>query len=241
MQLSDTTNYTGLIQDVVFLITGNSADTLADYTTVDRKRNINKWYQRCHLFILEAMDDWKFHGDWATCATVADQAEYTFPSDILHINKVEIRYDSGDEQWVEAKPIDERVVGGAISNESDLFTEGNPRYWKPDTLSLVFDPVPDTSIDTGIRIWFNKEITELSSNSDEPIVAEPFHRILSIGAAFDYAVSKNMTEKMNILRRELYGTETHPEFGLIMQLKKFYSKRSREKQTRIKPRFQRYK
>ena len=241
MQLSDTTNYTGLIQDVVFLITGNSADTLADYTAVDRKRNINKWYQRCHAFILEMMDDWKFHGDWATCPTVVDREEYTFPSSILHINKVEIRYDSGSNDWVEAIPLDERAVGSAISNEDDIFTESSPRYWKPDELSLVFDPIPDTAIDPGVRIWFNKEITELSSDADEPVITEPFHRILSIGAALDYAISKNMTEKTSTLRRELFGTETHPEYGLIEQLKKFYSKRSREEQIRIKPRFQRYK
>jgi hypothetical protein len=241
MELSDTTNYTGLIQDMVFLLTGNSADTLADFTTVDRKRTINKWYQKSTAFILEAMDGWKFHGDWATADTVADQDEYTFPSTILHIDRVEIKYSSGTNDYILARPVDERTEKLAMANADDIHTETNPVYHKPDELSLVFDPTPDEAITDGIKVWYTKEVTELSSDDDEPVIAEPFHRILSMGAALDYAISHNMSEKIIVLRRELYGTESNPETGLVNQLKAFYSRRSREGKSRLVPKFQNYK
>jgi len=240
MVLSDSTNYTGLIEDVVFWIAGDSSATLSDYTANDRKRNINKWYQDCVSRILNAMDSWKFHGEWATADTVEDQEEYLFPSDILKINRVEIRYDSGSNDYVVATPRDERTETRALANDDDIHSETNPIYYKPDERSLVFDPIPDESITDGIKIWYTKEVTELSSNSDEPVIVEPFHRILSIGAALDYAEANQMTEKMIALRRRLYGTEAHPENGLLFQLEKFYATKEREDSARIIPRVQRF-
>lgn len=228
MVLSDATNKKGLIEDIDFWVKTDSSS----YSLADKKRNINRAYKKVQSFILENTGDWIFEGNIASIASVVDQNEYTFPSDVLTIERVEIRYNSGDDDWVVANPIDRRIYKEAIANKTDNYGESNPVYWLPDNTTIAFDPTPDAVISPAIKIYYTDGLTELSADTDEPVFAEPFHRILSLEAALDYASSNDMIERRNLIKSNL--DELYPQLG------KFYTKRHKDKKIRIIPRIQTY-
>ena len=46
----------------------------------------------------------------------------------------------------------------------------------------------------GLKIWFMREVDEFTTadTTQEPGFDEPFHRMLSLGASYDYALKKGL-------------------------------------------------
>ncbi|MEW6606072.1 MAG: hypothetical protein AB1414_01290 [bacterium] len=228
MVLNDTVNNTGLINDIDFLLKTDSTS----YPTNDKKRNINRAYHKVVADILENMGEWTFQGDLASTNSVVDQAEYTFPTDILTIERVEIRYTSGADDYVEANPVSLKTYKGSIADGTDNYSSANPVYYIPNDTTIAFDPTPDTAISPAIKIWYTKLPTELSADTDEPVFAEPFHRILSFEATLDFCNSYELAEQRNLIKSQLNE--------LWDQLRKYYSSRFRDKPTRLVPKVETY-
>jgi len=201
---------TGLVEDVRWWTETNTTS----YPTADITRNINKWYQELIADVLLSMDEWDVQGDIATASLVAAQQEYNWPADLLRIKRVEVTYNGST--WTRVYPIDVQEIGKTISTTgliANSFNIGEPRYDTHDN-SLFLYPVPTANSTNGLKIWYEKEVTELSGNTDEPNIAEPFQRLLSIGAAYDYATKKGLPianmllqklETGRIKMREYYG------------------------------------
>lgn len=206
--------------------------TSSEYHNTDLDRSINRWYFKVQSTIIDSMDNWTFNGEWAYTNLVKDQEEYLFPSDILTIKRVEARYTEGDNSWVKVNPVEFQAIRGTLSDESSVYSKTSPIYAKPDEKSLIIRPIPDADVVEGLRIWFTKEITELSADTDEPVFAENFHRILSLGAALDYIIANQVLEKRDLVKLELNE--------LIDALRRFYSKRDKDIKSRIIPRMQNY-
>lgn len=206
--------------------------TSSEYPNTDLDRSINRWYFKVQSTIIDSMDNWTFNGEWSCANLVKDQEEYLFPSDILTIKRVEARYTDGDNTWVKVNPVELQAIRGALSDKSSVYSKISPVYAKPDEKSLIIRPIPDIDVTEGLRIWFTKEINELSADTDEPLFAENFHRILSLGAALDYIIANQVLEKRDLVKLELNE--------LIDGLRRFYSKRDRDIKSRIIPRIQNY-
>jgi len=222
MQLSDPTGKTGLYEDINFLL-----DTDANsYPNDDKKRNINKWYQKVHGYILNSMDEWDFNSQIATTSLVANQQEYRFPTSILKIKRVEITYDGTN--WYKAEPMD-LAERGSVSDSTTVnndFDTTEPFYDTTDN-SLFLYPIPTAASSSGLKIWYEEEITELSATTDEPNIPELYQRILSFGASLDYAIKEELTTKINIITIQLNE--------MIDQLKKYYGSRSVDRNMIMKP------
>lgn len=186
-----------LRSDIRFLLFGNSSNT--QYGDTDIDRNINGWYRRGVAWILENNGDWQVNGETALADLVADQREYTLPTDLLKINEVYIKSTTSGE-LLKAKQIDP-------ANVSVDMDEYYPAQHEFDLLdnSLFVYPMENSvvAVTDGLKIFYQTEITELSGDSDAPNIAAPFERLITYGSAYDYAMAQGMTTKSQQLKRDL--------------------------------------
>jgi len=233
MVFNDTTNKLGIVQDIDFLVFGDTQDHSTEYPLADKVRNVNRWYQRVISWIFEASDEWEFddknNTDYpiATCDLVKDQQDYPLPITLLKIHRVEVCYDGTN--WYKAQPFDIGERGRALSTtkiKSD-FSKSEPYY---DVMynAIWLYPIPDQNVSSGLKIWFTREVINPFSASDtdkQPGFDEQFHRILSLGAAYDYCLA-NGNPKATILRQEI---ELMKE-----ELKKFYGEKQEDRTYQLK-------
>jgi hypothetical protein len=175
------------------------------------------------------MDDWDFQGEIATSSLVANQQEYVFPSDILKIKRIEITYDGTT--WYEARPEDvneQEYDSGSVARINDNYDQSEPKYDLMDN-SLFIKPVPTTAVTSGLKIWYEKLVTQLSADTDEPVIPRPFHKGLCYGAAKDYfeknLEKEGMTSKLNNANQNLEN--------IITRMKAFYRKKDQDRQYNV--------
>jgi hypothetical protein len=200
--------------------------TVVNYSDADLKSNINTYLHYFVNEILESMDGWGFGETTNLQSLVASQQGYTFPTGILKIKRVEISYDGTN--WKEAQPFDINMRNGANDTTTigQDFSKDNPFYDASGT-TLNLYPIPDTAVTDGLKIWYEKEATELSAASDEPTFAEAYHKALAYGAAKDYfqkrkkyVESKTMDNEMNNLlgRMKIFYNRRIPDDNFVGQI-----------------------
>lgn len=203
-----------------FLTNTNSST----YTDADLNSAINAYLDIFTTEILDSMDEWDFQAEIATASLVEDQQEYTFPTDLLKIKRIETTYDGTN--WYEVTPMDVNERSGtadATTVEAD-FDQSEPFYDLMDTGIMLY-PIPDQAVTSGLKIWYEKLQTHLSADTDSPNFARPFHKGLAYGAAKDYFekyLEKNNTAKMQNATQNL---ETY-----IARMKAFYRRRNQDRQ-----------
>ena len=202
-------------------ITDTDTDT---FTNADLDASLNMYYDLFVSEILDAMDEWDFNADIATADLVANQQEYVFPTALLKIKRIEVTYDGTN--WYKAEPMDINEVGHATDTTSirEHFITSEPYFDLMDT-SLMLYPVPTAAVTAGIKIWYEKNVDQLSSDTDEPAIARAFHKGLCYGAAKDY-FEKYIDVGSN-------GTKAQTAAGnletLIGRAKVFYRKKSQDR------------
>lgn len=232
----------GVFQDIDFLCSTNSAN----YTIEHKTRNVNSWLDLCVTEILDSMDDWDFQGEIATAGLTANLQEYPFPTDILKVKRIEVDYNDNDKfspVTIEDINIYPNRTLATTASINDYFSSSDPKAFLLDN-SIFLAPVPESAVTSGMKIWYEKNVTQFTAtaamNAQEPPIARPFHKILSLGAAADYARKFQMAELIAFCERELYGTTSTRQGrvgGLFTRLKKFYSTRSGDKILSIKSRY----
>jgi len=207
-------------------ITNSNSTT---YTDADINGAINVYYDLFCTEILESMDDWDFQGEIATASLVSNQQEYVFPSDILKIKRVEITYDGNT--WYEARPEDvneKEYDSGSVARINDNYDQALPVYDLMDN-SLFIKPVPTTAVTSGLKIWYEKLVTQLSADTDEPVIPRPFHKGLCYGAGKDYfeknLEKEGMVSKLNNANQNLEN--------YITRMKAFYRKKDQDRQYNV--------
>lgn len=194
------------------------------YTDIDLDAALNDYY---HLFvgeILQSMDDWDFQGDYATADLVASQQEYVLPLDILKIKSVEISYDGTN--WYKGIPIDkaEIITATDATNNSRNFNVQSPMFDLMDG-SVFLYPIPSANSTAGLKIWFEKDVTDLTDVADEPVFVEAYHKGLCYGAAKDY-FEKYLEVDGNAGKRDRMDLNLKET---IASMKEFYATRDQER------------
>lgn len=242
MKFSDPTNKTGLIQDCELLL-GFDYGTISNDTNLLKTftRLINSWYRRVNSWIWEVTGSWEYDDSNYTDLPVAitdlvdEQQDYTLPSTAQKIMRVEVLDSDGN--WRLLKPIDEKEIRDqAISEFYEV--AGLPIYYDLKGNSILLYPKPSSdyvTLDGGLKIYFSRDISEFdyTDTTKEPGFVSNFHRILSLGAAYDYAISYEMIQKAQFLKVELKD--------MVQELKNFYGQRHLDRKIRIIPRKQNYK
>lgn len=213
MQLSETTNQSGLVQRVEKWTRrpyGSSGDELREIIN-----GLNRAFETVLPMLLSYNDlirwDDTNHTDApvGTINLVANQNDYKITVDdnsldILNIVYVRIFADSGDTQRVDLKRItadDPRVP--EILNPNTAIT-GTPTAYLELGNRLYLDILPDESITDGIEIGFARQqqyFTVTGTSGDDSTEAGfplPFHELLALYAALDWN-STNRSDDTNLL------------------------------------------
>lgn len=218
-------NVTNLFSDIDFLC----GSTSASYPTGDKLRNINIHYNDVARVIWESADGWQYDDSNATTLPISKttmvhaQADYTLPSTAQRVHRIEVKDSQGN--WLKLSQMDASDIGQAMP---ELYSDPNvPLYYDLIGRSLVLYPSPHSAYCTmasGLAVYVDRDVTQLSATSATPGFATQFHRILSYGTAMDLV-------KDNVQRQFLAEQKDR----LLKGLTRFYGKRMVERTTRLTP------
>lgn len=245
MQFSDTSTGQGLIQDCEFL-TGLDRGTISGTTQLleDFTRMMNIHYHRVVTMVLKSHDGWDFddsnHLDFPILTTpLTLNRDYQIPvsEKVLKIKRLDVSWDG--QVAYEATPFDINESGlGYIFdlNEDQIdgrFNKTEPAY---DTLYgsiMLFPRADQVDIDAGgkLQITWSREIDEFTTadTTQEPGFDEPFHRMLSLGASFDYAKVRQLP-----MANDLFALLSDYE----ARLKEYYGKKQEHRNYVLRSAFQ---
>ena len=227
MEFSNTSKNSGLVQDVNFHLGLSTADT-SSYPIRDKTRNLNEWYRRANTWIWDAVGTWEYDDSnftdlpIATGTLVFDRQDYTLPSTAQKIERIEIKDNSGN--WRRITAIDKSQVDVALTEYYE--DSSMPIFYDLMGNSLFLYPKPGTGFvatTSALKVYFSRGISAFSTgdSSTTPGFSENFHRILSLGAALDYALGKNMDQqRITNIRTQLIDMKT--------EIQEFYAGRHRE-------------
>jgi len=230
MVINDSSGGQGIVQDIDFICSTDSSS----YPIADKIRNINRHYYKAVTDILKSTGRNQFDDSnlttlpYYTFTLVNGQKDYSLPTDLLKINAIEVADSAGN--WTRLQEIDEQELWPTITDFEE--TNGIPKYYNIRGGSVYLYPAPATgsvTLTNGGKFYLEREVDAFTTadTTQEPGFAEPFHRILSLGASYDYLIINSTTEKAD---RALQQYEQ-----LRKELREFYSDRNKEARSRFRP------
>lgn len=234
MQFSDTANKQGLIEDVDFWCDSDSTS----YPTADKTRSINHWYHTVATWIWRASGTWEFDDSNKTdlpiaIATLVDgQQDYSIPTDALKILAIEVKDSGGN--WARLQPLDKSQLGSTITDFQN--NDGLPNSYDVLGRTLLLYPAPasgSVTVSGGLKLHLARTVDNFTAadTTKVPGFAEDYHRVLSMGGAYDFLIKRDM-DKADRLMAEITKMRS--------DLTGFYGERHRDMPVKVRPRRERY-
>lgn len=235
--LSGVTAAPSIIEDIDFILGTDSTQ----YPLAAKLRNINLWYYNIVTDIIAFNSNWiwddtnKTDFPIGTTNLVAGQLDYAMPSNFLKLLRVEVKDSGGNYQKLEE--FDQSQIKVGLS--SFMQANGLPLYYREVGSSIELYPQPSASTTTltaGLKVYYQRTQTEFT-NADasvSPGFPANFHRLLSLGASYDFAcfrLSSNTTLVTSL--KEQIDT-------MRQSVKEYFSSRNREVKPTMKPRPKNY-
>lgn len=242
MQFSDTSDLNGLIEDITFI---TKVDT-QEYKLKDRTRNANQWYFRTIKDIIAAVKENAFQDTSLTSGTdnswTVDASDgsatrnitngtrgYALPTTNRPWLIYRVAYMRDGTNFYDSVPFH---IGSVAGNMNETNIDSNIDQTKPmhryngDTILLY--PKPNANVTGGIKIWYIREPASFLSTDTTKLaqVNAAFHRIISLGASYDYFMSRGKPMAATV-RQELEQLRT--------ELREFYSRFLDDSQPVMKP------
>lgn len=233
MVFSDPTTKQGIVEDIDFHV---NTDVFS-YPIEEKTRNINSWYARAVSLILESDGRWQWDdSNWSDypigrANLVSGTQDYNMfvqppdsGEDYLRLTRVRIKNREGN--YIDINPIDQSDMRG--TSKPSATETGTPQFYDKLGPSLFLSPIPDYNSTDGIQVFFQRAPSYFLTTDQAKIpgFASIFHRYLSYGAAYDYAVTKTLPgTKIQQLQTQIQILE--------QQIKSFHSKRGKDEQVRL--------
>jgi len=239
MVFSNTTTKDGILQEIATWCFGSSSnDDTTAYPLLDKTRNVNRWYDRAVSLIMQADGNWEWDDvnqtdlPVATTALVANQQDYGLDAAVQYkLLRVEILDNNGDShQLNQISQTDKR--GTSLTEYKS--TAGTPQEYDLVGNSIFLYPKPSYAKTAGLKLHFQRGASyfESTDTTKEPGFNRMFHRILTFGPAYDYALANGFQNKINLYRDEIAQLER----GIIT----FYSGRNRDAKIQLRLRKEDY-
>lgn len=219
--------------------------TSVQYPDVDLDRNANTWYKKAIGWIVGIQGDWQMGGEIIHRDFEPGVTTYALPRELIRIYKGEVMYETGS-TFV---PLYFRDVQ---ANQGDV--EGNDTRYGDDTTqptadlmgaNIVIRPAIEATGETvvnGIRLWAQMSLNDLDEANDIPELLEPVQRLISVGAAMEFAAAEEMWTKYRELKYQIFGDpRVKDDEGIRGELKVLYSIRSGAKRDNMNARRRSYK
>jgi len=168
-------------------------------------RRINAGYETLIGKILEADGDWQWDDTNYTTLPrgtgnlVDGQETYSFASEYLNIQMIEILDDNSPARYYKIKPIDSLDLEMSPEEYFGIDSSGNPNKGRPEYYdklgnTVILYPAPDTddvTLTAGLRIWFQRtaDLFTTTDTTQQPGIPSPFHILLCYYAAIPYAMA----------------------------------------------------
>ena len=220
MVFSDTVTYQGIVQETDYLLFGSSTAT-SPYAIADKTRNVNRHFDDVVSLILQSDARWKWDDDNQIdhpidlINLVNNQQDYELAGGTyLKVNRVEVKDNNG--KYYLIYPIDEKEVQDQAMTEFQGSSAGRPRYYDKIGEYLFLYPKPSSAnvtLTSGLKVYYQRlpSYFTATDTTKSPGFAALYHRILSVGAALDYAIANTMTSKVTMLTPMFAGLKS----GLI--------------------------
>jgi len=198
MQFSDTTNKTGIIQDVETLVFGNYGDVTNNTSRLQQiTAYCNRACDQITSLILEADYRWQWDDSnntdlpIGTTALVADQQDYSFDTEHIKITRVELKDGTG--AWKLLNPIDQVDIFNQSLTDF-LNSAGTPLYYDKIGTSIFLYPKPSYSQAASLKVYFQRAHNYFATTDTTKTPGFPsiFHRLVPLMAAYDYALSNSL-------------------------------------------------
>lgn len=171
---------------------------------------LNLEYRSLQAKLLAALNyDWKENTVEGTGTglvnLVASDPSYSFPTDMIQIDRIEINYTGEVNQYVEAEIVPLQRMHGAIANttnnESIMGSKTHPVVYIRNNV-IYLDPIPDVAVSGGLKIWGETLITDLAGGTPtgSPVFNPAFHEILAYGAAATWSMAHEKQKAGNLLQ-----------------------------------------
>src|SRR3990167_3695207 len=159
--------------------------TTADWTDPEIDREVNVRYLELYTAAVTVFED--YYSVKATTDTFADIEEYTLPTDVYKIRRIEINYNASDSNSIpsRARPASMDSVLRDLGNSAQGITVyRNPSYYIRGNIFGII-PAPTRDGDEAITMWYVKQISELSAASDEIDIPfeDRYANLIALGAS----------------------------------------------------------
>lgn len=244
MVYSDTVTKLGLLQDCEVKLFGDNAygqitgntNRLYQFTA-----RINRRQDKFFQLALTADGTWQLADTNDTDYKIAKrnlvsgQRDYQFALDMLVIDKVLVLTAASGGLWREIKPIDIHDDDSDVTRsylENNSGNVGVPTNYDKMANSVVCQPTPNYNATLGLQVWFKggPNYFVYNDTTKVPGFASIFHEYLSAGASLDYAIDRNMTEKINTLFPKVDAMEK--------AIVAFFSNRKKDERNQMMPYYQ---
>lgn len=175
-----------------YYVFGDETNTAYSDTMV--KLNTNNNYRRLESRAIMNSPKWQPRATYAYIDLIADTYKYDIDPDILRFNKLEIKFLSTDD-YVVVEPID--LASVTVSLEE--YQPTTPQHDLRDGYLTIYTDETIISLVNGIKLYVQKDVTDLVNTTDEPDILEPFIDIICIWNAIDYAIGAEMYNKVKTL------------------------------------------
>jgi len=177
-------------------ISGKDSTTLTDANLL---RLANKYYLLMVRELVDLNED--LYAEISFTDLVADQREYVLPVDnatttygggMIKMQRIEINYSGGSNDWRVADPISLQQIPTPTILDADInseFSSSDPKYWFKDR-SVWIAPVPCSTDDVvvgnaNLHMYWIKRPGELKVTTDIPDLPKDFLNVLSEGMLTD--------------------------------------------------------
>jgi hypothetical protein len=224
MQFNSHPSNFDIVSDIDFWA-GSDSDS---YPIAAKTRNANLSYDHVVTLILQADGRWEWDDTNATDLPIATatltsgQQDYGIDTDHLKILRVAIKDAQGRYYYLD--PLDDRAIGSGELMDRD---DGRPTAYKKVGNSIILDRAPTYTATAGIKVYFQRNVSYFTTADEAktPGFAEPYHRLLSLGAAADYCAVNDLDKRYEKIKDKIRDLEA----SLIA----FYSQRSRDERPRL--------
>lgn len=231
MQYNGHSTNQDIVSDITFLLGGIGT---ADYELADRARNVNERYRMVWSWIFDAYGGWIWDDSnqidlpQATATLTSGQSTYALPTGAITVEGIEVKDTGGIWHAVTIVPAEQ--IQERMALDEFYKTDGIPRYARLVGDTIEFFPGPNYTQAASLKVYFSRDISTFASGdtTKTPGFAAPFHRALSVGAALDYAIARNMTEKARSLSKMWSNPNyaaTKEDPGYEQLIRGFYQKR----------------
>jgi hypothetical protein len=180
---------------------------------------------------MKACGDWSIEDsgrtDFAIATTnlVANQTNYSFPSELLILERVETLDSAGN--WTLLDPIIEKEVGYALGEYNK--TAGIPNTYRKVGNSLFIYPAQSSNVSAGLKIYYRRAFTYATISGatftpTAPTIPSIHHTWLAFTASLPYLISKGLSQKNDIASERERMTK---------QIEEYYTGREKDRALKI--------